>query len=295
MVNIYIITLKKSIFHKMNDGFMSNSYMDIKSFHLSSVKDLISQIDKSKDVDVALISEEILDDLSYNAIDQEIVKRRNIPYLLINTSKKILMDAVHSNAHDIILLDNLDIDRAVWSIMHAFERNKMINKLYEYSIEDDLTGLYNRRGFLNIANDSIKRMEDKNYFVMFIDLDKMKEINDDYGHDIGDVALKETANILKTSFREGDIISRFGGDEFVVFVHDNRLDIVEKIKNRLIESVKLFNSRDINLFKLSLSIGISNSKDINKNQTLSQVINRADKQMYKVKTEKYNQKKDNSV
>ena len=62
-----------------------------------------------------------------------------------------------------ILMNNLDIDRAIWSILHSVERNKMINRLYEDSIEDALTGLYNRRGFLALAKDAIALMDNLNY------------------------------------------------------------------------------------------------------------------------------------
>ena len=148
-------------------------------------------------------------------IDCEIVASRNIPYLIINTSKKILMEAVHSNAQDIIFLNNLDIERAIWSILHSLERNKMINRLYEDSIEDSLTGLYNRRGFLSLAKDAIRLMDEPNYHIIFVDMDKMKDINDKYGHDIGDSALKEVSRILLTNF------SSFRFVRHSIFRHSN--------------------------------------------------------------------------
>ena len=108
--------------------------MDVTSSQLETLDDAIDRIDVHQDVDVLLISEEIVSKVSYSIIDREIVKNRNIPYLIINTSEKILMEAIHSSAQDVILMNNLDIDRAIWSILHSFERNKMINRLYEDSI-----------------------------------------------------------------------------------------------------------------------------------------------------------------
>ena len=212
-------------------------------------------------------------------IDREIVKARNIPYLIINTSDKILMDAIHSNAQDIILLNNLDIDRAVWSILHSLERNKMINRLYEDSIEDQLTKLYNRRGFLALAKDSIRLMESPNYHIVFIDMDKMKIINDKLGHDIGDNALKEATNILTSSFREADIISRYGGDEFVVFISDVDSTIIEQIKHRILDKVENFNKQNKYDYNLGLTLGWSKYNSTEK-QTLNEVINEADQDMY---------------
>jgi diguanylate cyclase (GGDEF)-like protein len=259
--------------------------MDVCSHRLDTLDQVLDRIDNHKDVDVVLISEEIIDIISYNIIDREIVKSRNIPYLIINTSEKILMEAIHSNAQDVILMNNLDIDRAIWSILHSFERNKMINRLYEDSIEDALTGLYNRRGFLSLAEDAISLMKDLDYYILFIDLDKMKQINDDYGHNMGDSALQETSKILKSSFREGDIISRYGGDEFIVFVSDVENEVIDKIKRRIDRNVKLLNESKKFHYTLALTVGHSKYNS-SKKESLEQVIERADENMYSKKGSK---------
>ena len=279
MVNIYILTSDNKVYNKLKGGLNKTSYMDIASYHLNSLDQLIDRIDNHQDVDVALISEDIVNVVSYNMIDREIVKTRNTPYLIINTSEKILMEAIHSNAQDIILLNNLDIDRAIWSILHSLERNKMINRLYEDSIEDELTGLYNRRGFLSLAKDAIRLMDHPSYHILFIDMDKMKGINDSHGHDVGDNALKEAARILRTSFREGDVISRYGGDEFIVFVSAINDKAIDNIKNRINENVAGFNQCDTSIYELGLTIGHAKYHST-KNESLQQVINRADKDMY---------------
>ena len=288
MVNIYILTSDKSVYNKLKEGLNKTSYMDIASYHLDSIEQLMNRIDSHQDVDVALISEDIVDIVSYNMIDLEIVKARNTPYLIVNTSEKILMEAIHSNAQDIILLNNLDIDRAIWSILHSLERNKMINRLYEDSIEDALTGLYNRRGFLSLAKDAIRLIDNPSYHILFIDMDKMKAINDSYGHDIGDNALKEAARILRTSFREGDVISRYGGDEFIIFVSTVDDKTIDNIKDRINENVKVFNQSDTSLYKLGLTIGHAKYNN-GKKESLQQVINKADKNMYVNKTNQLDQ------
>ena len=279
MVNIYIVTNDIKVFEKLNKSFNKTSYVKINSIKLDSIDALIDRIDNHQDVDVALISENVVNEVSYNTIDREVVKVRNTPYLIINTSEKILMEAIHSNAQDIILLNNLDIDRAMWSIMHSLERNKMINRLYEDSIEDELTGLYNRRGFLRLAKDAIRFMDIPNYHIIFIDMDKMKLINDNHGHDMGDNALKEAAKILRMSFREGDIISRYGGDEFIVFVSSMKDDALDNIKKRIKDNVNLFNKNGKSVYELGLTIGHAKT-DQAKNESLQEIINRADKIMY---------------
>ena len=283
MVNIYIITSDSNLYAKLEEGLKKTSYMDVSSYQLNTLDDVIDRIDKYQDVDVVLVSEEIVNSISYNIIDREIVKNRNIPYLIINTSEKILMEAIHSSAQDVILMNNLDIDRAIWSILHSFERNKMINRLYEDSIEDALTGLYNRRGFLSLAKDAIELMDNLNYHIIFIDLDKMKSINDEYGHNMGDSALQEASKILKSSFREGDIISRYGGDEFIVFVSDVEDEVINKIKKRIKDNLEIINKSKKLRYTLALTVGHS-KYDPSKKESLKEVIERADKDMYDKKS-----------
>tara|TARA_B100000427_G_scaffold295136_1_gene274094 strand:+ start:492 stop:1343 length:852 start_codon:yes stop_codon:yes gene_type:complete len=283
MVNIYIITSDSNLYAKLEEGLKKTSYMDVSSYQLNTLDDVIDRIDEYQDVDVVLVSEEIVNSISYNIIDREIVKNRNIPYLIINTSEKILMEAIHSSAQDVILMNNLDIDRAIWSILHSFERNKMINRLYEDSIEDALTGLYNRRGFLSLAEDAIELMDNLNYHIIFIDLDKMKSINDEYGHNMGDSALQEASKILKSSFREGDIISRYGGDEFIVFVSDVEDKVINKIKKRIKDNLEIINKSKKLRYTLALTVGHSKYNP-SKKESLKEVIERADKDMYDKKS-----------
>ena len=283
MVNIYIITSDSNLYAKLEEGLKKTSYMDVSSYQLNTLDDVIDRIDEYQDVDVVLVSEEIVNSISYNIIDREIVKNRNIPYLIINTSEKILMEAIHSSAQDVILMNNLDIDRAIWSILHSFERNKMINRLYEDSIEDALTGLYNRRGFLSLAEDAIELMDSLNYHIIFIDLDKMKSINDEYGHNMGDSALQEASKILKSSFREGDIISRYGGDEFIVFVSDVEDEVINKIKKRIKDNLEIINKSKKLRYTLALTVGHSKYNP-SKKESLKEVIERADKDMYDKKS-----------
>lgn len=97
-------------------------------------------------------------------------------------------------------------------------RKKTEEELYALSFRDELTGLYNRRGFITLARQQLKiasRMN-KGMLLLFADFDELKRINDIFGHKAGDRALLGVSDILKGIFRESDIIARIGGDEFVV-------------------------------------------------------------------------------
>lgn len=103
-------------------------------------------------------------------------------------------------------------------LIARIEHARMHERLHTISLHDDLTGLYNRRGFFTLAEHLLKlaKRQQEGLFMLYADLDDLKKINDTLGHQKGDWALIDTANLLKETFRESDIIARIGGDEFVV-------------------------------------------------------------------------------
>jgi len=164
------------------------------------------------------------------------------------------------------------------------ERKKMENRLAEAAITDDLTGLLNRRGFYTLANQQC-RMADRTkrgLSLLFVDLDRMKQINDELGHDAGDQALKDTADILRQTFRESDIIARMGGDEFAVLITEPSTGIENVIMNHLKSSLASHNKKGLRKYELSLSMGISNYDPV-RPCSVSDLLTRADALMYEDK------------
>ncbi len=100
------------------------------------------------------------------------------------------------------------------------KRLKAETEVRQLSLTDELTGLYNRRGFFLLGNQQFKTAQRTQMFccLLFADLDGLKQINDSLGHEIGDKFLIDTAQLLKQTFRESDIIARLGGDEFVILL-----------------------------------------------------------------------------
>jgi diguanylate cyclase (GGDEF)-like protein/PAS domain S-box-containing protein len=163
-------------------------------------------------------------------------------------------------------------------------RKDMEEKLRSLSLTDDLTGVYNRRGFFTLAEQQLKvaTREKKKIFVICIDLDYLKIINDELGHQTGDLALIETANILKKSFRESDIVARVGGDEFVVLALEKAEISFATLMIRLRENLITLNAEKNRDFELSLSIG-SAYYDPQKPCTIDELISKADRFMYEEK------------
>ena len=153
--------------------------------------------------------------------------------------------------------------------------------LENISLTDDLTGLYNRKGFLALATHRVK-LANRNrepFSVAFVDLDGLKQINDTYGHLEGDRALKDTARLLRECFRDSDIIARLGGDEFAVFIAETDQ---EKIERRIQEKLLEMNSAPGRHYPLSFSMGIVAS-DPSQDTDMEVLLKRADGLMYEEK------------
>jgi len=121
--------------------------------------------------------------------------------------------------------------------------------------------------------------------LFYADIDNLKQINDEYGHAEGDKVIIEIANILKDTFRESDVVTRMGGDEFVVLVIDATQESGHLAIKRLNEALDLRNQESGIPYSLSVSIGIAYS-DPNEEILISDLLARADKKMYKQKAVK---------
>jgi diguanylate cyclase (GGDEF)-like protein/PAS domain S-box-containing protein len=173
------------------------------------------------------------------------------------------------------------------SFIDITENVQLREKLHAMSINDELTGLYNRRGFLNMAERELKiaKRKKRTLVLFFADLDGLKWINDTFGHNEGDQALIDTGNILKKTFREVDIIALFGGDEFVILAIDASKSSAEILTTRLYENLTAHNSKETCRYNLSLSLGIS-CYDPEIPASLEELISQADSAMYEQKKSK---------
>ncbi len=158
-------------------------------------------------------------------------------------------------------------------------------RLREISLVDDLTGIYNRRGFYELAGKqvNISRRSGKGFLLYFFDLDHMKEINDSYGHMAGDNALLAAAGILKKVFRSSDIISRWGGDEFVVLTVNAEPADMHAIDARIAQEIKNHAPSSGMQYSLSMTWGIVKYEP-GSQMELDELIKCADKNMYRNKT-----------
>jgi diguanylate cyclase (GGDEF)-like protein len=154
------------------------------------------------------------------------------------------------------------------------------NILYDASVRDELTGLYNRRGFLTFAEEQIKMACSgrRELLVIFADVDGLKAINDGYGHSEGDRALKKAAEVLLTVFRETDLIARLGGDEFAVLALDCSSSGLIRINAHVEKLLRAINDLE-NPWKLSISVGAVHV-DSRHQLSIDELLGNADGMMY---------------
>jgi diguanylate cyclase (GGDEF)-like protein/PAS domain S-box-containing protein len=169
------------------------------------------------------------------------------------------------------------------------ERKRIEAEMQEMSLRDLLTDLYNRRGFITLAEQQIKAANraQRPLQLTFIDCDGLKWINDTLGHKEGDKALIETSHILRQTFRESDIIARLGGDEFAILSLDAADMNQEDFSRRLQQHIDAYNAKESRQYKLSLSWGTA-VYNPESPISLDELISAADALMYAQKKVKSN-------
>ena len=164
----------------------------------------------------------------------------------------------------------------------AAKQYMLQTELSNLALQDELTGLYNRRGFLALAERQLKvaRRSGRSLLLFFIDVDGLKEINDIFGHGEGDAALKCTAEALEATFRDSDVIARLGGDEFAVLAIEASGQSEATIRERLAEYLN--SARQASDYQFSVSLGVARFDPWNQT-SIRDLIAEADGAMYEQK------------
>ena len=181
----------------------------------------------------------------------------------------------------------------VMTLAYIFENTllKSYDKLSKLAMTDSLTGLYNRYYLFKRLEEEIKRAKRYNHPLCMIifDIDNFKQINDKYGHDVGDAVLSMVARVLKRNIRETDIAGRFGGEEFVIVCPETDIENGHLVAEKVREAISQINFGD---FKVTVSIGLSCFSG----ETAEQLLKKADIALYRAKNsgknrvEVYNEK-----
>lgn len=158
------------------------------------------------------------------------------------------------------------------------------SKMRDLAFNDMLTGLYNRRGFLTFAEQLLKlsNRAQRGLILIYADMDNLKRINDDHGHEAGDRALVCIADVLKKTFRGSDVVGRVGGDEFAILALEAKAESLDALRKRLKENLKKTKYNADSMHKLTFSLGIIYYNP-EKPQNIEELLKRADMLMYEEK------------
>ena len=177
-------------------------------------------------------------------------------------------------------------DKEPYVIGHAQDVTELIEaqkQLKNLTLTDDLTGLYNRRGFMTMAEQQLKleihEKTARGLTLMFADIDGLKQINDHYGHEAGSEAIVNLSRVISSALRDADLVARWGGDEFVILTIGSHDDDAHAMSERINDKICEYNAQSGKPYQLACSIGVA-PLPLDGNRSLEDILAEADKAMY---------------
>ena len=258
----------------------------VRTYIVTSLKFALEVLEKNEHM-VILLDLSLPDASGLDAVIKLTSEFPDIPIVILTGFKdeKVALEAVQKGAQDYLVKGEFDEKLLIRVLRYAVERNKMKQTIQSLSLLDELTGVYNRRGFFVLVEQQLKLAQRKKMGTLFFlaDMDHLKVINDTFGHFEGDYAIRQVADILKSSFRrQSDIVGRIGGDEFVMAALDSQdresTFLIQSVK----ENLKKYNEHSNRDYKLSLSIG-SAYWDPSQPSSIENLMIQADMALYNVK------------
>jgi len=211
-------------------------------------------------VDVVLLDLGLPDSQGLDTVRQMHAATSSVPLVVLTgqSDEAPAFEALKEGAQDYLVKGQADGAVMAHALLTAIERQHQQVMLRGLALIDELTGLHNRRSFLTLAAHHLKvaHRTGRSFLLAFVDLDGLKQINDTFGHPEGDRALVKTAEVLRKSFRQSDILGRLGGDEFAVLMPEADENSAPAMQSRLQENTSACNRLPGRTYALSLSVGI---------------------------------------
>ncbi|MFP3854817.1 MAG: diguanylate cyclase, partial [Anaerolineales bacterium] len=241
---------------------------------------------KNEVYDLVLLDLNLPDSQGLDTVISIMDHTENVPVIVLSglDDQDLAIQAVQLGAQDYVIKGHQLEAMLMRSIRYAMERHRLYLLQREMALRDDLTGLYNRRGLKLLAEPQFKLAERRgeNLSLLLADIDRMKEINDIYGHIVGDEALRDVARVMRLTFRTSDVLARLGGDEFAVLAVDTNLGSDDRLIERWQNTLTRFLEGKDRPYLLSISIGARTFSPEDEFD-LERMIADADQAMYRIK------------
>ena len=284
-IKILLVEADEGYLDELREGLAAKHEGDLDLEWVSELSHALARLAQGG-FDAILLSLALSDSQGMVTFDRAYAFAPDVPIIVITDEpdEDAAVSTVQAGAQDYLVKREIGPSFLVRSIRHAIERHRLFSALRSLSLIDDLTGLYNRRGFSDLGEQYLKlaRRSGRGVTMVYLDLDRFKTINDSLGHHVGDRALIKVADILRATFRRSDIIARLGGDEFGVLALEAADESSESLVERLRERVVDFNESSPEPYQLSVSIGMAHHDD-DPRVRLEDMVAEADSAMYREK------------
>jgi diguanylate cyclase (GGDEF)-like protein len=178
------------------------------------------------------------------------------------------------------LFITISISLSVFSYRRVSEQKQLIDELSRYATQDYLTGLFNRRHAMSAMSSEVRRSSRRGdtFSVMLMDIDNFKVVNDTHGHGTGDLVLMQLATVLLGALRSSDLVSRWGGEEFLILCPDTDSSGAVVLAEEILNAIRTEQFLTVN--HITVSMGVATCK---KGEELGDLIKRVDDCLYSAK------------
>ena len=284
-IKILLVEGSEGYLDELRDGLAEAHAGDLQLEWVGELSQALARLAQGG-FDAILLSLDLPDSEGMVTFDRAYAFAPDVPIVVLTDEpdEEAAVSTVQAGAQDYLVKREIGPAMLVRSVRHAIERHRLFSALRSLSLIDDLTGLYNRRGFSDLGEQYLKlaRRTGRGVTMVYLDLDHFTTINDSLGHHVGDRALLKVADILRATFRRSDIIARLGGDEFGVLALEAADESSESLIERLRERVLDFNESSPEPYQLSVSIGMAHHDD-DPRVRLEDMVAEADSAMYREK------------
>ncbi len=291
-INILVVEETDNDFEEVNDILVENNNINVE--RAKGIEDACDII-KKQEIDLLLLDYFLSDGNAFEMLERMSEEQCEVPAVIITGqgNEMIASKIIQAGAYDYLPRDSLNSNSLSRTIMNTLEKAQLkkqvkeaYNRMVDMSVRDELTGLFNRRYFIDAIEAEVARSQRyKTDLVLCIfDIDHFKIVNDTYGHPAGDKVLSKIGNLLKDSIRDNDIACRYGGEEFAILLPHTNIEEASIMSERFRELIGSYdfvhNSQHM---RITVSIGISQYKNGKDGSGL--LLEQADRALYQAKEE----------